>query len=135
MELPRNLGMKVDDILGPDQIEQGSIIGSLDVIDIHNQKNQFKVYPVVGPTSIKCTFPKGMLNDAIAGINHFVRISGEFHFKKSEKFPHLIRVSTIEVLPEKSDSPSLLSLRGIASGALKGVTSVDYVEGIRNGEW
>lgn len=135
MELPRNLGMKVDDILGPDQIEQGSIVGSLDVIDIHNQKNQFKVYPVVGPSSIKCTFPKRMLNDAIAGINHFVRISGELHFKKSEKFPHFIRVSAIEVLPEKSDSPSLLSLRGIASGALKGVTSVDYVEGIRNGEW
>ena len=43
MELPRNLAMKVDDILGPDQVEQGSIIGSLDVIDIHNQKNQFKV--------------------------------------------------------------------------------------------
>ena len=76
-----------------------------------------------------------MLNDAIAGINNFVRISGELYFKKSEKFPHLIRVSAIEVLPEKSDSPSLLSLRGIASGALKGLTSADYVEGIRNGEW
>lgn len=135
LELPRNLAMTVDEILGPDQIELGSVVGSLDVIDVHNRRNQFKVYPVVGPSSIRCQFSEGMLSQAVAGIKHFVRISGELHFKKSEKFPHLIKVSRIEVLPERSDAGSLSGLRGIAAGALRGLSSTEYVEKVRNGDW
>jgi len=135
LELPRNLDMKVDEILGPDQVEQGSVIGSLDVIDVHNKRNLFKIYPVVGPSSIKCRFPQEMLPNAVAGIQHFVRIHGELHFKKSEKFPHLIKVAKIEVLPEKSDSAGLSKLRGMAAGALGGMSSTEYVELVRNGGW
>lgn len=135
IDLPRNLAMKVDDILGPDQIEQGSVIGSLDVIDVHNQRNVFKIYPVVGPTSIKCQFQGQQFNDALSGINKFVRVSGSLHFKKTEKFPHLIKVVSIDVLDEKSDRPTLTSLRGMATGAYGGLSSTDYVEKVRNGDW
>jgi hypothetical protein len=127
IQLPRNLG--------PDQVEAGSVVGSLDVIDIHNQKNLFRVYPIVGPTSIKCHFGKGLFNEAVAGINHFVRISGMLHFKKAEKFPHYMTVSAIEVLPEKSDTTSLSGLRGIAQGAFGGMPSTEYVDKVRNGDW
>ena len=135
MELPRNLDMRIEEILGPDQIEIGSVVGSLDVIDVHNHKNLFKVYPIVGPSSIKCRFPQGMLAEAIAGLEHFVRIHGELHFKKSEKFPHLVKVSRIEPLPEHSDKASLSSLRGMAEGALGGKSSSEYVDMVRNGDW
>jgi hypothetical protein len=135
VDVPRNLGLKVDEILGPDQVEVGSIIGSLDVIDVHNQRNMFKVYPAVGPASVKCQFPKGMLGAAVAGIERFVRISGELHFKKTEKYPHYIKVSKIEVLPERSDAAPLSSLRGIASGALRGMSSSEYVDRVRNDGW
>ena len=135
MELPRNLDMKVEEILGPDQIEQGSIVGSLDVIDVHNQKNLFKIYPVVGPASIRCRFPQGMLREAINSIQRFVRIHGELHYKKSEKFPHLVKVSRIEPLPEQTDKASLSSLRGMAVGALGDQSSSEYVDMVRNGDW
>lgn len=135
VDLPRNLDMKVDEILGPDQVEQGAVIGSLDLIDVHNQRNLFKIYPVVGPTSIKCHFPREMLSGAIRGINHFVRISGLLHYKKAEKFPHLIKVSAIDVLPERSDAPTLSSLRGIAPHAFGNVSSTEYVEKLRDGDW
>jgi hypothetical protein len=135
MDLPRNLDVKVEEILGPDQVESGSIVGSLDVIDVHNQRNLFKVYPIVGPSSIKCQFSKGMLREAVDGINRIVRVSGELHFKKTEKFPHLIKVAKIEVLPERSDAVTLSSLRGIAAGALHGMSSTEYVEKVRNGDW
>lgn len=135
MDLPRSLDIKVDEILGPDQVEEGSVIGSLDVIDVHNQKNFFKIYPVVGPSSIKCQFPNGMLPNAIEGIKHFVRITGLLHYKKAEKFPHLIKVSSIEVLPERSDAPTLSSLRGIAPSAYGGLSSSEYVQKVRNDNW
>lgn len=135
MDIPRNLDMRIDQILGPDQMELGSVVGHLDAIDIHNKKNLFKVYPVVGPTSIKCVFRESMLGEAVAGLNRFVRISGELHLKKSEKFPHLIKVSKIDVLPERSDKATLSGLRGIASGALRGLSSEEYVEKVRSGDW
>lgn len=135
VDLPRNLDMTVDEILGPDQIEKGSIVGSLDVIDVHNKRNLFKVYPVVGPASIRCHFREGMLGDAISGINKFVKISGDMHFKKSEKYPHLIKVSKIDVMPERSDAAPLSSLRGIAVGALGKLSSTEYLEKVRNGDW
>ncbi|KWK50430.1 hypothetical protein WT81_33350 [Burkholderia stagnalis] len=133
--LPRNLDIKVDEILGPDQTEQGSIVGSLDVLDIHNHRNVFKVYPVVGPKSIKCSFTRAQLPEAIAGINHFVKISGLLHYKKAEKFPHLIKVDSIEVLPERGNVSSLSGLRGMVPDAFDGLSSTEYVEKVRNGEW
>ena len=135
MEIPRNLDLRVDEILGPDQLELGSVVGSLDVIDVHRKPHLFKVYPVVGPSSIKCQFPERMLGDALAGVKRFVRISGELHFKRAEKFPHLIKVSRIEVMPERSEGATLSGLRGIATGALRGMTSTEYVEKARHGSW
>lgn len=135
VDLPRNLDMKVEEILGPDQVEHGSVVGSLDVIDIHNQRNLFRIYPVVGPTSIKCRFRSGMLANAVAGISHFVRISGLLHYKRSEKFPHFIDVSSIEILPERSDANRLSNLRGIAPDAFGGLSSTEYVDKVRSGEW
>lgn len=133
VQLPRNLDIKVDDILGPDQVERGSMVGSLDVLDI--RRNVFRVYPVVGPKSIKCSFSREMLSGAISGINHFVLITGLLHFKKTEKFPHLIKVDSIAILPETSDARPLASLRGIAPDAYGGLGSAEYVEKVRNGEW
>jgi hypothetical protein len=135
MELPRNLDVRVDEILGPDQLELGSVVGSLDVIDVHRKPHLFKVYPAIGPSSIKCQFPEKMLGEAIAGINRFVRIHGELHFKKAERFPHLIKVSRIEPMPDSSEVAKLSTLRGIAVGALRGVSSAEYVDNVRNGNW
>lgn len=135
IDIPKGLDAKVDLILGPDQVECGSIVGSLDVLDIHNGKNLFKVYPVVGPCSVKCHFTKGMFRDAVSGIDHFVKIHGELYYKKAEKYPHFMEVDRIEVLPEQSDLPKLSALRGMAKDAYDGLSSTDYVEKIRNGDW
>lgn len=135
IDIPRSLDTKVDEILGPDQIEWGAIVGSLDTIDIHNNKNTFKVYPLVGALGIKCHFSKEMLPTAISGINHFVELSGELYYKKAEKYAHFMEVKNIKILPEKSDAPSLSSLRGMAKDNFVGISSTEYIEKIRNGDW
>jgi hypothetical protein len=135
IEIPKSLDAKVEEILGPDQYEMGSITGSLDVLDVHNSKNLFKIYPIVGASSVKCHFKRELLSDAISGINSFVRVSGELRYKKAEKFPHFIEVHNIEVLPERSDAPLLSSLRGMAKDAYGGESSTEYVERLRNGDW
>lgn len=135
IDVPKSLDAEVERILGPDQVERGSLTGSLDVLDIHNGRNLFKVYPMVGPSSVKCHFAQGMFKEAVAGIDRFVRIHGTLHYKKAEKFPHFMEVERIEVLPEASDLPKLSSMRGMAEDAFEGLSSTDFVEKIRDGDW
>jgi hypothetical protein len=42
---------------------------------------------------------------------------------------------SIEVLPEESDLPKLSALRGMAKDAFEGLSSTDFVEKVRNGDW
>ena len=133
--IPKSLDAKVDAILGPDQIELGSIVGSLDVIDVHNQKNLFKIYPIVGASSIKCHFQDDMLSTAISGLRSFVKISGEIYCKKSEKYPHFIKANEIEILPENTGAPLLSSLRGMAKNSFGTKSSEEFIEEVRNGSW
>ncbi|MBX3641249.1 MAG: hypothetical protein KF888_12270, partial [Nitrosomonas sp.] len=131
IDIPRSLDSMIEDILGPDQIEYGSIVGSLDVIDIHNDRNNFKVYPMVGATCVKCHFKSDVLHKALSGINHFVEITGELHYKKAEKFPHFINVANIDILPDDSEIRHLLSsIRGIAKDNFLGISSTEYVDSI-----
>ncbi|MCC8997338.1 MAG: hypothetical protein LM517_09915 [Nitrosomonas sp.] len=99
IDIPRSLDSTIDEILGPDQIEFGSIVGSLDVIDLHNNKNNFKVCPIVGATNVKCHFNKDLLPKALLGINHFVEINESLDYKIAEKFSHFMDVSEIEIPP------------------------------------
>jgi hypothetical protein len=133
--IPKTLDARVDAILGPDQMEFGSIVGSLEVIDVHQQKNLFKIYPMVGASSIKCHFQNDLLPKALSGLGSFVRISGELHCKKSEKYPHFMQVHALEILPEYSGAPLLSSLRGMARQAFGGLPAEEYVERVRNESW
>ena len=135
VDVPRSFEEKVDAILGLDHKERGSLVGSLEVIDIHNQRNIFRVFPTLGPSSIRCKFPAALLSKAVDGIGHFVRISGDLHFKSSEKFPHFMTVTKIEKLPEKPSDVSLSALRGMAKGAFGNLAAADYVDKLRNGDW
>jgi hypothetical protein len=127
VEVSQNIEQRVEEILGPDQVDIGSVRGSLDLIDLHNNKNLFKIYPIIGAKSIKCHFPDQLLQKAVSGLNHFIKVYGEIHTKGNEQFPYFIQVYDIEVLPKSSDIPLLSSLRGFAKGAYSGKSSFDHI--------
>jgi hypothetical protein len=133
-DVPASLEAKVDLILGPDQVEYGTLVGSLEVIDIHAQRNTFRIYPAVGRTSVKCHFPNSLLADALGGIGHFVRISGELHYKSAEKYPHFMSVRRIERLPARPADVSLTAIRGMAKGAFGNAGSTAFVDKLRDGD-
>lgn len=135
VEVPRNLDVQIDKILGPDQTEEGSIVGKLEMINIHNARNEFKIFPIVGPLSIKCKFQQAQLKEVLSGINHNVRIHGILHYKRAEQYPHAMQVHSIEQLPDRAQISKLSSLRGMAKDAFGGVPSTEYIEKVRNGDW
>jgi hypothetical protein len=71
----------------------------------------------------------------VNGIGHFVRIIGDLHYKRTEKFPHYMTVSSIENLPQKPLDFSLASLRGLAPDAFGKLSSTEYVDKVRDGDW
>jgi len=133
LEVSQNIEQRVEEMPLPDQVELGSVRGSLDLIDLHNNKNLFKICPIVGAKSVKCHFPDQLLQKAVSGLNHFVKVYGEIHTKGNDLFPHFIQVYQIEVLPESADIPLLSSLRGFAKGAYFGKSTSDHINDNRDG--
>jgi len=134
LEVSQNIEQRVEEMPLPDQVELGSVRGSLDLIDLHNNKNLFKICPIVGAKSIKCHFPGELLQKAVSGLNHFVKVYGEIHTKGNDQFPYFIQIYDIEVLPEPADIPFLSSLRGFAKGAYSGKSTSEHIIDNRD-EW
>ena len=62
---------KVDKIIGPDEVFEGSVTGVLLAIHLHNT-TRFEIYPPVGPTKVACTFPPPLRARVIEGIDRNV---------------------------------------------------------------
>jgi hypothetical protein len=103
---------KIEKIIGPDQVFEGSITGVLLAIHLHNT-TRFEIYPPVGPRKIACTFPTALRKQVIEGIDHNVRVVGKLRYKHWAPFPHAIAVTEIQVYPPNSELPTLESLYGI----------------------
>lgn len=123
---------RIDRLLGPESIEAGSISGRLDAINVHNNVNKFYLYPAIGPKKVICHFPDSMVNEAIAAIQQNIEVSGTFKYKRRDFFPYEIEVDKLRVFPLVSETPSLMSLRGIAPNATNGLDSVAFVRERRN---
>jgi hypothetical protein len=104
---------KIDTIIGPDQIIEGSLTGMLLAVNLHNT-TRFEIYPPVGPPKVACDFPFDMKERVIHGLDHNVRVVGKLRYKHWAPFPHAINASDIEVYPPNDQLPTLGSLYGLA---------------------
>lgn len=112
VEIAPEFERKVDKIIGPDQVLEGSITGKLEAINLHNT-TQFAVYPPVGPGKVACTFPAELKSRVIQGIDHNVRVIGKLRYKHWAPFPHAITAEDIEIYPPPDQLPTLSSLYGL----------------------
>jgi hypothetical protein len=136
LTIDNNLPKYIDEIVGPDLLEAGSITGMLDQINIHNQQNSFFLYPTDGGR-VRCLFPKSLKKDIINGIGKYVEVTGELKYKQVNlDIPFEIRVEGFEVLsdPNEGNIPKLGDLWGIAPNILEGKSVEQFVWEIRN-EW
>ena len=123
---------KIDRLLGPENIQAGSISGKLDAINVHNRTNKFYLYPALGPKKVMCHFPEAMVDEAIAAIQRHIEVSGTFKYKRRDFFPYEIEVEKLRVFPRIDELPSFMSLRGLAPNATGDLDSVAFVRERRN---
>lgn len=132
--IPKNLAVKIDDLLGLDEIIEESMTGTLEMVDVHT-RNKCRIYPVVGPKRIDCYFSPELLPTVIAGVNHYVNVKGKFKYKSRYPFPYAVEVTHIEIYPPENELPTLFDLQGIAPNATGEINSEDFVRGMRDNEW
>lgn len=123
----------VDELIGEDEIVQGSLIGSIEWLNIHDpKKNAFHLYPVIGASKIVCRFPKKLKQDVITSIDKRVEVYGDLRYKKTDNFPYAMTVEAIEVMPTEEDLPTLASLRGIAPQITGDMTAYEFTRMLRD---
>lgn len=134
LELTRALGESIDRALAQTQAEQGSIVGKLDVINVHGHDRKLTVYPPVGPTKITCIFPEALQQQAAGAIGRRVEVRGSLRYRARAKYPHEMRVDSIDVLPLADELPTFEDVRGLVPNATGDLSSEDFIRGARD-EW
>jgi len=134
LTLTKEFKAKIDLAIAPEEKSSSFIRGMLEYINIHKNKNVFRIYPDIGPRKIICHFPEELREKAIEAIGQYVEVKGELKFRAVSKHPHEILVEEIEIFPPEEELPTLYELRGIAPDLTGELSSEQFVRKIRNAQ-
>jgi hypothetical protein len=130
----QTLAPKIDIILAPEESSLGTVEGKLDAFNVHGEdKSIFWVYPETKAGRIRCVIPKVLEEKALGYVKQAVRVEGEVFYRSGAKFPHQVTAIDLEPI-DRQDLTRLADLRGAAPRATGDLSSVEFVEALRD-EW
>jgi hypothetical protein len=121
------LSDKVNEILGEDVFEFGSITGMLDQLNLHVNPPVFTVYSTVGGSKLQCNFRRNLRIIVLQAVGQYVTVYGRIKYKSRGNRPIEMDVDEIEIHPNEEDLPTMSELRGIAPDALDGKTIEEFL--------
>ncbi|MCY4262539.1 MAG: hypothetical protein OXC97_04395 [Candidatus Dadabacteria bacterium] len=125
----------VIDAVVPSESESiGTVEGRLEFLNIHADRNVFRIYSAIPPEQVNCFFSPDKIKEAREAVGRKIRVLGKLTYPKGENFPRSIKVASIELLPEDDDLPSLGDLRGIAPDITGDLSSEEFVRNLRDAE-
>lgn len=124
---------KIEELLGPDQFEIGSVVGRLEQINVHGNNRTFHVYPTFDEPAVKCEFEERHREQIVQALDKYVEIFGTLTYKARSQFPHHISVDRIEIFLKESQLPTLDDFSGVAPNITEGKTIEDYLQEVRRG--
>jgi len=127
-------GRNVRQAIGPDEYEDGSLVGRLEAVNIHTG-DKFYIYPILGPKKVLCVFPDSLRNEVKQALYERVEVEGVLRYKSWDRFPYAINVQRLEPYPPDDKLPTFSALVGIAPDATGDLTPTDFVRKIRDEEW
>jgi len=123
---------KIEQIVGRDRRERGAVSGKLDIVNAHQARPFFWLYPAGAPERIKCFFPPNLTSKVGEAIRRHVTVTGLLRFKAAMFQPYAVNVADIDIHEQDVDLPSLRDLRGIAAGAPLDEPAEDFVRRLRD---
>lgn len=134
IKLSQSFERKVDNIIGEDEIADGTASGILEYLNIHGNKNVFNIYPTAGARQVKCHFPPPLKPKVIQAVDRYVNVIGKLRYKKRDNFPYSMDVEELEISPPENELPTLFDLLGMAPNATGELSSEEFIRKIRD-EW
>ncbi len=122
---------KIRVVTRPDIVVHGSMTGTVEWLNIHNV-SKFILYPIVGPDKISCEFKNELRERVITAVDRYVKVAGEMRYRTGNNFPYEILVNDIEIFPTEDKIPTLYELRGIAPNATGEMSSVEFINYLRD---
>jgi hypothetical protein len=122
---------RIEQIVGPDRREHGSVSGMLDIVNAHQSRPFFWLYPA-GGERIKCFFTSALVPKVGSAIQRYVTVTGTLRFKARMLQPYAVNATDMDIHEADNDLPSLRSLRGIAPDATDSDSADDYVRRLRD---
>lgn len=123
----------IDDIIGPDELLTGSVIGMLERVNLHNTA-RFDIFPTIGAKQVACDFKASLRASVIAALGQYVCVRGILRYKKLQDFPYAINADEIDILPSDEDLPTIFDVRGMAPDLTGDLTAEEFLKGIRDAE-
>jgi hypothetical protein len=122
---------RLETVIEPDYTIEGTVDGMLEAVNIHGNRNQFVLYPIIGPNRVNCYFPEEMLDQIRPNLGKYAIVTGKLKYRWREKFPFEARATHLEHVSE-SEQPYLPDVIGIAPDATNGERSENFVKEIRS---
>ncbi len=122
---------RIDELRSARYYSQGSVVGNLDSITVH-QGSEFRVWEEVLGRAVTCRFPKEKLEDVKGVLGKRVLVFGQLQ-ANDKGLPTSIIVEGIEPYPEESELPTIEEMSGLVDNLTGGLSMSEYIEEIRSG--
>ncbi len=134
IRIDKEFDMRVTQLLIGDERERDELVGRVERVDIHN-KNVFDIFPVIGPSRVRCSAPRRLQNKIVAAIDKTVLVEGWALYRKDAAFPYAMKVEDIHPRRPDDELPTMQSMHGIAPDATGGLSAEEFVRKLRDAYW
>jgi hypothetical protein len=111
---------------------EGSVSGLLERINVHDEKNEFVVYPPIANRQVPCLFHDELLPDIRRAIKRNVTVFGTVFYRPGGVLPSRVHARSIEIHPPDDELPDLHGVRDLGIWDTGGLSAVDFVRALRD---
>jgi hypothetical protein len=130
--LTPNYTKTIDQLLDQVTSYEGSISGRLDRINVHNDKNEFVVYPPIANRQVPCLFHESLLPDIRRALKRNVTVFGTIFYRPGGALPSRVHARTIDLHPKDDELPDLHAVRDLGPWDTGNLSAVEFVRALRD---
>ena len=132
VSLTEKFSKSLDHLLKEHSSYEGSVTGLLERINVHNDRNEFVLYPAVPGRQVVCVFPETMLEQVRAGMKRNVTVTGTLFYQPNNPVPTRVNAKQIEIHPADAELPTLFDVRESGTWDTEGMSALEFVRSLRD---
>jgi|GEM_PF-2298159 len=134
LSLPADWDLRIRKLLGTEFHSHGSYRGRLEAVNLHASPPLLYIYPITGPSRIRCRFKRERVPGLGDLLEKWVDVRGVLKYRGEDPFPLEIEVEEIRPLRDETTLPSVDDLLGSAPSATGELSTAEWLRMLRDDE-